>query len=190
VRTALDRHARRGDNGAVRTPNPHREARLPSITHMLETALYVDDIERATAFYRDVLGLSVMSAGPRMASIDAGAATVLLSLGVTWLLGDGSALRPVPLYPRVLLLTRTAAYAYLNKVIVAEVTSTIRSIPQEVSVGKREGLSNASVVNLDNVHVIPKSSLGERLGHIDSARVREVKRALGYALDWYELKVL
>jgi len=101
------------------------------------------------------------------------------------------AVLPLPIGRRpVLLLTRTAAYAYLNKVIVAEVTSTIRSIPQEVSVGKREGLSNASVVNLDNVHVIPKSSLGERLGHIDSARVREVKRALGYALDWHELKVL
>jgi len=90
----------------------------------------------------------------------------------------------------VLLLTRTAAYAYLNKIIVAEVTSTIRGIPQEVPVGKREGLSNASVVNLDNVHVIPKSSLGERLGHIDAARLSEVKRALGYALDWRELKVL
>jgi mRNA interferase MazF len=98
---------------------------------------------------------------------------------------------PSPIGRRpVLLLTRTAAYAYLNKVIVAEVTSTIRGIPQEVSVGKRDGLSRTSVVNLDNVHVIPKSSLGERLGHIDSARVNEVKRALGYALDWSELKVL
>jgi mRNA interferase MazF len=98
---------------------------------------------------------------------------------------------PSPIGRRpVLLLTRTAAYAYLNKVIVAEITSTIRHIPQEVSVGKRDGLSTASVVNLDNVHVIPKSSLGERLGHIDSTRVHEVKRGLGYALDWPELKVL
>ena len=90
----------------------------------------------------------------------------------------------------VLLLTRTAAYAYLNKVIVAEVTSTIRGIPQEVLIGKREGLPNTSAVNLDNVHAIPKALLAERLGHIDAARVAEVKRALGYALAWSELKVL
>jgi spermidine synthase len=35
----------------------------------------------------------------------AGVATMLVSLGVVWLLGDGSALRGVPFYPRVLLLT-------------------------------------------------------------------------------------
>ena len=90
----------------------------------------------------------------------------------------------------VLLITRSAAYAYLNKVAVAEVTSTVRGIPQEVSVGEREGLPRASVVNLDNVHVIPKALIGERLGALAPAREREVKRALGYALDWPELKVL
>jgi mRNA interferase MazF len=97
--------------------------------------------------------------------------------------------RPIGRRP-VLLLTRTAAYAYLNKVIVAEVSSTVRGIPQEVLVGKREGLSHASVVNLDNVHVIPKALLGERLGGLAGGRVPELKRALGYALDWPELKVL
>jgi catechol 2,3-dioxygenase-like lactoylglutathione lyase family enzyme len=30
------------------------------ILGVIETALYVDDLERATAFYRDVLGLTVM----------------------------------------------------------------------------------------------------------------------------------
>ena len=98
---------------------------------------------------------------------------------------------PEPIGRRpVLLLTRSAAYSYLNKVVIAEVTSTVRSIPQEVPVGKPEGLSRASVVNLDNIHVIPKALLDERLGTIPSVRHREIKRALGYALDWPELKVL
>jgi mRNA interferase MazF len=98
---------------------------------------------------------------------------------------------PEPIGRRpVLLLTRTAAYKYLNKVIVAEVTSTIRGIPQEVSLGRREGLPHPSVANLDNVHVVPKALLGDRIGELDGARNREVKRALGYALDWPELKVL
>lgn len=98
---------------------------------------------------------------------------------------------PKPIGRRpVLLLTRTPAYAYLNRVTIAEITATIRGIPQEIHVGDAEGLSKNSVVNLDNVHVIPKASLSEALGELSANRVREVKRALGYALDWTELKVL
>jgi catechol 2,3-dioxygenase-like lactoylglutathione lyase family enzyme len=33
---------------------------LPAIHGVVETILYTDDLERATAFYRDVLGLSEM----------------------------------------------------------------------------------------------------------------------------------
>jgi mRNA interferase MazF len=98
---------------------------------------------------------------------------------------------PTPIGRRpVLLLTRTAAYSYLNKVLIAEVTSTVRSIPQEVRLGKGEGLSQASVVNFDNIHVIPKASLDQQIGSVSPARHVEIKRALGYVLDWPELKVL
>ena len=98
---------------------------------------------------------------------------------------------PSPIGRRpVLLLTRSSAYSYLNKVIVAEVTRTIRGIPEEVTLLKSEGVRDASVVNLDNIHVVAKSVLGDRIGVLSPAREREVKRALGYALDWPELKVL
>ena len=50
----------------------------PAIQRVVETALYVDDLAIATKFYRDVLGLAVLSEGPRMVSIDAGGATLLL----------------------------------------------------------------------------------------------------------------
>ena len=90
----------------------------------------------------------------------------------------------------MLLLTRTSGYAYLNKVIVAEVTSTVREIPEEVRLGKEEGLPHPSVVNLDNVHVVPKTRVGDLIGALSARRQREVKRAVGYALDWPELKVL
>ena len=79
---------------------------------------------------------------------------------------------------------------YLNKVIVGEVTSTMRGIPEEVRLGRREGLTRPSVVNLDNIHVIAKARLGDRLGTPAPDRERDVKRALGYALGWPELKVL
>jgi mRNA interferase MazF len=98
---------------------------------------------------------------------------------------------PAPIGRRpVMLLTRTTGYAYLNKVIVGEITSTIRDIPQEVRLGNQEGLKHPSVVNLDNVHVIAKERVGARLGALAAEREREVKRALGYALGWQELKVL
>ena len=98
---------------------------------------------------------------------------------------------PAPIGRRpVLLLTRTPAFAYLNKLIVAQVTSTVRDIPQEVQVGADEGLTHASVVNFDNVHVVAKKLVGERIGALGPLREREAKRALGYALDWPELKIL
>jgi mRNA-degrading endonuclease toxin of MazEF toxin-antitoxin module len=90
----------------------------------------------------------------------------------------------------VLLLTRTPAYAYLNKVIVSEVTGTLRRIPQEVAVGRPEGLRRPSVINLDNLHVVPTACLGDRIGVVAPSREREVKRALGHALGWAELQVL
>ena len=98
---------------------------------------------------------------------------------------------PLPIGRRpVLLLSRRPAYRYLNKVIVAEVTSTIRDIPQEVPLTPREGLRGPSVVNLDNLHVVPTACLGRRIGMVAPPREREVKRALGYALGWAELQVL
>lgn len=88
----------------------------------------------------------------------------------------------------VLLLSRDSAYAVLNKVIVAEVTSTVLDIPVEVPLGPREGLARRSVANLDNFHVVARSDLTKRLGTLPATRVGEVKRALGYVLDWPELK--
>jgi mRNA interferase MazF len=88
----------------------------------------------------------------------------------------------------VLLLSRDSAYALLNKVIVAEVTTTVRDIPVEVRLGPKEGLSRASVANLDNVHVVNRGDLASRIGSLPASKVGDLKRALGYALDWRELK--
>ena len=88
----------------------------------------------------------------------------------------------------VLLLSRDSAYPVLNKVLVAEVTSTVRDIPVEVRLGSSEGLPRRSVVNLDNVHVVARASLASRIGRLSPSRVGELKRAFGYVLDWPELK--
>ena len=50
----------------------------PAIRRVLETALYVDDMGRAVAFWRDVMGLRVMGGNDRLTPLDAGDGTVLL----------------------------------------------------------------------------------------------------------------
>lgn len=98
---------------------------------------------------------------------------------------------PAPVGRRpVLLLVRDGAYGYLNGVMVVEVTTTIRKIPVEVPLGRAEGLPRACVANFDNVQVVPKARLSERAGSLAAARVPEVKRALGHALAWNELRHL
>src|SRR5580704_2169814 len=86
----------------------------------------------------------------------------------------------------VLLLSRNDAYQYLSKFIVAEITTTIRTIPVEVPVGRREGLASACVANLDNVRTVARQWLHSKAGVLAPSRYREVKRALGYALGWDE----
>ena len=57
---------------------------------------------------------------------------------------------PEPIGRRpVLLLSRNPAYEYLTRVIVVEITPTIRSIPVEVGLGPAEGLPHRSVANFD-----------------------------------------
>jgi mRNA interferase MazF len=87
----------------------------------------------------------------------------------------------------VLLLSRNDAYRYLNKFIVAEITTTVRAIPVEVRMGEREGLPALCVANLDNVRVVARPWLESRAGALAQSRQSEVKRALGYALGWDEL---
>jgi catechol 2,3-dioxygenase-like lactoylglutathione lyase family enzyme len=51
----------------------------PLIQGVVEAVLYTDDLEVATAFYRDVLGLKTMKGDPtRFQAFDAGRSTVLL----------------------------------------------------------------------------------------------------------------
>jgi mRNA interferase MazF len=82
---------------------------------------------------------------------------------------------PPPIGRRpVLLLSRTPAFQYLSKVMVSEVTTTVRGIPQEVRLGRSEGLPRPCAANMDNVHVVPKSCLDELIGTLAGRREREV----------------
>src|SRR5438874_13194002 len=82
----------------------------------------------------------------------------------------------------VLILTRASAISYLARVTVAPITSSIRRVPSEVVIGLEEGLKQPSAINLHNVQTVSKDDVGRRVGRLADARMREVCRALGFAL--------
>jgi catechol 2,3-dioxygenase-like lactoylglutathione lyase family enzyme len=51
---------------------------VPRIDGLLETSLYVDDMQRAVAFFERVLGLRPMVRGDRLTAFDAGRSGVVL----------------------------------------------------------------------------------------------------------------
>ena len=88
----------------------------------------------------------------------------------------------------VLLLSRSSAYTYLNKSLVVEITTTVRNLPVEILLGKREGLAKTCAANFDNIHTVLTTTLSERIGALSRYRHSDAKRALGYALAWDELR--
>jgi catechol 2,3-dioxygenase-like lactoylglutathione lyase family enzyme len=50
----------------------------PKLNGVLETVLYVDDLDRATAFYEDVLGLATLAKDSRFRAYDVAGRSVLL----------------------------------------------------------------------------------------------------------------
>lgn len=64
---------------------------MPKLSGVLETALYVDDLERARAFYEQVLELAPLTSDSRFLAFDVGGRGVLL------LFLRGSTLKPVHL---------------------------------------------------------------------------------------------
>lgn len=83
----------------------------------------------------------------------------------------------------VLLLSRDRAYSVRTAVTVAIVTRTIRNIPVEVRLGPKEGLPKDCVVNLDEILTVPMSLVASRICTLDEAKIREVEKAICFALD-------
>jgi mRNA interferase MazF len=82
-----------------------------------------------------------------------------------------------------LVMTRSAAIAVLNGVLAAPVTRTVRNIPTEVSLGLDDGMPTECAVSFDNLRVVPKAYLVDRVCVLDAARLAEACAALRAALD-------
>lgn len=62
----------------LRQALPDTEIGMPRLNRILETALYVDDLERARAFYEDKLGLKPILTSANLFAYDVGGQSVLL----------------------------------------------------------------------------------------------------------------
>lgn len=81
-----------------------------------------------------------------------------------------------------LVLTRSSAIGALARVTIAPITSTIRGIPTEVVLTASDGMKHACAVNLDNVTTVHKQLLGRTVASLAPSRMREVCRALAFAV--------
>ncbi|MBW3624894.1 MAG: type II toxin-antitoxin system PemK/MazF family toxin [Armatimonadetes bacterium] len=86
----------------------------------------------------------------------------------------------------VLLLSRSEAYSVRTQVTIAPVTTRIRDIPVEVKLGPDEGLPRVCVANLDSITTIPKDALENRITELSSEKIREVEKAIRFALGLEE----
>jgi mRNA interferase MazF len=82
----------------------------------------------------------------------------------------------------VVVLTAERAIAYLSRITVAPVSSTIRGVPSEVRLSEADGMRGACAVNLRNVVTVSKAHLGRRIAALSPERMEEICTALGFAL--------
>ena len=91
--------------------------------------------------------------------------------------------QPAPIGRRpVLLFSRDEAYNVRNAVTIAQITTTIRNIPVDVPLDKKDGLPQACVVNADTIATIRKSILTERVCALKAEKMEAVNRAIKFAL--------
>ena len=83
----------------------------------------------------------------------------------------------------VIVLTRDPMGRFLNAVIVAPVTSTVRGLSTEVTVGPNDGIKLASVVNLDQVQLVGLSRLVRPVGRARSETMAAICDALAVAVS-------
>lgn len=83
----------------------------------------------------------------------------------------------------VLVLTREEVRAVRRLVTIAPITSTVRGLSSEVTVGPRNGLDQDSVVNLDAIVTVPRDALLRPLGALLDEQEHDLTRAFHEAFD-------
>jgi len=83
----------------------------------------------------------------------------------------------------VLILTRSAAVAVRNQVVVAQVTTTFHRIPAEVRLTQADGMPKECAINCDNLLTVTKNRLRSRIVRLSGPKMDEVHQAIKFALQ-------
>ena len=83
----------------------------------------------------------------------------------------------------VVILTRDSILEYLGEVTVAPITSTIRNIPSEVFLTKEDGMKKDCVINVDHIQTVSKGKIGSLITTLSFDKLKQVKKAIYFALD-------
>lgn len=79
-------------------------------------------------------------------------------------------------------MSRDAANAVMERVLVAPVTRRVRGLPSELTLGSGDGLPIESVASFDNLRPFPKAMLVRWLGTL-GPRSHEICAVVGATLD-------
>ena len=82
-----------------------------------------------------------------------------------------------------LVMTRSAAIPVLRSVLAAPITRTVRRIPTELSLGPDDGMPVECAATFDNLRVVPKAYLVEKVCSLDMLRMTAACSALRAAVD-------
>lgn len=77
-----------------------------------------------------------------------------------------------------LVMTRSAAIPVLNSALAVPVTRTVRNIPTEVALGPSDGMPAECAATFDNLRVVPKAYLVDRICALGPSRLVEACTAL------------
>jgi mRNA interferase MazF len=83
----------------------------------------------------------------------------------------------------VVILTRNSILEYLGEVTIAPVTSTIRDIPSEVILSRRDGMRNDCAINCDHIQTVSKSNVGSMITSLSKEKLSEIREAMNFALN-------
>lgn len=82
-----------------------------------------------------------------------------------------------------LIMTRDAAIPVLHSVVAAPLTRTVRGIPTELPLTPHEGVPVECAAAFDNLRVVPKAYLTERLTRLGPVHMHAACAAARRALD-------
>ena len=82
-----------------------------------------------------------------------------------------------------LVMTRSAAIPVLHNLLAAPITRTVRGIPTEMVLGIDDGMPTDCAASFDNLRVVPKAYLVDRVCSLDPIRMVDACAALRAAVD-------